>query len=666
MTIYDILGIEPTATIDDIRLAYQQKLKAIDMSRNIEEYQTLRDAYNQALKNSHNNQPTDSLDIKLPEEKPIILEDEVILKKEEPTIEPVKEEQTVEFEKVVEKIEDNEVENVFVDDFKLFIKEKSYYNNPSAWENLLSPFFIDRKIQQIIKSFLLKHHMLLDDKTRFQLLHLVNLTELDFTSEDQKLVFTNHIHVNNFLIFDFYSYIPKDSRDQYFSKRYQLYRFIQTDDNSVEMGINEVNLLNKTNYQDDDLSYLISIYSLIHPGFLPIEEIKEKLEEITLDKYLHDKEILIKYLNLLEDNQSQMVTNADIISLSWVSDSVKETLMSRLKEIRLSLSKPETPKRNTIPKKEQPIKPYKPFNFWKFIAGFFIIISIIFGVIGFMYTDNSDDSISFIDNFIDWEDDEGFDEYYNDVEYKEANRETNVKVNYDVYNWLVSDEEIDADFSNIREDVFVYLDKIKENNEAELVQLNVDDLFEDIHETHDLTNKDTVITYTSFENSETLYLKTTTNNLNEITKIETIKKEEMPKNNSLGNLDATLFFMDDLTTYFDDLDSYLLDLEELYDKYLTEELYEKLMQIDEEQYSYLTEFAYAKPYLISSNEKTVLLLTNFEDDFLFLELNDELKINTIYFDFFEDIPDEYLQKANSLSEDFNTDNPWSYELGVNF
>ena len=56
MTIYDLLNIKPDAHIDEIRTAYQERLKEIDMLRHMEDYQKLRDAYNQAVKNYHNNQ----------------------------------------------------------------------------------------------------------------------------------------------------------------------------------------------------------------------------------------------------------------------------------------------------------------------------------------------------------------------------------------------------------------------------------------------------------------------------------------------------------------------------------------------------------------------------------------------------------------------------------
>lgn len=81
------------------------------------------------------------------------------------------------------------------------------------------------------------------------------------------------------------------------------------------------------------------------------------------------------------------------------------------------------------------------------------------------------------------------------------------------------------------------------------------------------------------------------------------------------------------------MDNYLIDLEKLYNTYLTDELYEKITQIDEEQFMYLSEFGFSKPHLLAIPNKEVLVLTNFDDEFLFLELNDELKIETIYLNF---------------------------------
>lgn len=688
MKIYDILGIDSNASTDEIRAAYQEKLKHIDMSRHIEDYQNLREAYNLALRNVHNQQ-----EYSLPIEQD--------LKNESLSNKDISDEQTAKQEEVKELSATHFVENkqeaeeklvttlqqlklkkvqeadtsvnqaplsTFEDDFKKFLSQKEYYNNFSSWEKLFQSTSFNQEVKQSIKDFLVTRPMLVDDNTRFKILSFCELREEDFTTEKEKLLFNQHIQTNNFLNYDFYSYIPKDNRDLYFIQRYKLYRLIQVPNSKVSLKTDELEQLSKSNYQDNDLNYLISVYALIHPEFATAKEIRARLDEINNDKYLHDVEVLKHFVDLINNPKAPIVSNVDIIGLSWVSDDIKEQLMTRLKEIRRVNQSSDTTLSRGNPYLKTKSQTPKGFQLWKLIAGFFLVVAFIFGVIGFIRSDNQNGDFSFIDEVTYFDDDEDweYDDDFDVVEYKQDTRATNVKINYDVYNLLIHDEEVDDDFSAIREDVFIFLDKIKQERSEDLSDLTITDLFEDINETHDLTLNDTVVTYTSFKENNSFFLKTTTNNTNEITKIEAINKDNMPKNSQLGTLDATLFFMEDLTTYFDDLDSYLNDLEDLYDGYLTEELYQNLLKIDEEQYAFLSEFAYAKPHLIPVEDKTVLLLTNFDEDFLFLELNDTLKINKLYFDFFEDVPKEYLQKANELNADFESDNPWAYELGVNF
>jgi uncharacterized protein YxeA len=144
---------------------------------------------------------------------------------------------------------------------------------------------------------------------------------------------------------------------------------------------------------------------------------------------------------------------------------------------------------------------------------------------------------------------------------------------------LLHDDVLDTEFVAISDKAKNSLEAFKEKNQETFDNLEINDMFQDINETHELTESETVITYSSFKN-ENLFLKSTTNQLNEIISIEEIPKEDMPHNRELGNLDATLFFSNDLISYYDDLDNYLIDLEKLYNTYLTDELYEKITQID--------------------------------------------------------------------------------------
>lgn len=184
--------------------------------------------------------------------------------------------------------------------------------------------------------------MLVEDSLRFKLLKLINLTESDFSVADEKKVFKEKIYTKDHLDLSFYSYIPKSDRDDYFINRYELYQVIQKGQPINSIGINTINILKKSDYDDDDLAYLLIVYALLTPNFLPIEEVRNKMNSIQKDMYLHDLEVFNKFVALIENNQTPMVSNIDIIGLSWVSDSVKEKLMSRLKEIRRNLPKETT------------------------------------------------------------------------------------------------------------------------------------------------------------------------------------------------------------------------------------------------------------------------------------------------------------------------------------
>ncbi|MGF2055381.1 J domain-containing protein [Vagococcus fluvialis] len=666
MKIYDILGVNPNASIDEIRQAYQQKLKQIDMSKNINEYQELREAYNLALKQIRTNETIPEEVISTSQNNSFITEEETKID-ESPEPEEKESVVPVSVEPKVADIAQKTQGNSFEISFMSFLDKKELYTNFSNWENLLHPFILNGQIpsnvKQRIKLFLLKNYMLVEDSLRFKLLKLVNLTESDFSTADENKVFKEKIYTKDHLDLSFYSYIPKGDRDNYFINRYELYQVIQKGQPINSIGINTINILKKSDYDDDDLAYLLIVYALLTPNFLPTEEIQNKMNSIQKDMYLHDLEVFNKFVALIENNQAPMVSNIDIIGLSWVSDSVKEKLMSRLKEIRRTLPKETTIYQTPITRHTKKNHP-QPFNVWKMILLFFLGITFVFGIISFISSvGNNNDHLTYLDDW-DIEDDEMFNEEYDEVSYKQETRTSNVKLNYNIYTMLLHDDVLDTEFVAISDKAKNSLEAFKEKNQETFDNLEINDMFQDINETHELTESETVITYSSFKN-ENLFLKSTTNQLNEIISIEEIPKEDMPHNRELGNLDATLFFSNDLISYYDDLDNYLIDLEKLYNTYLTDELYEKITQIDEEQFMYLSEFGFSKPHLLAIPNKQVLVLTNFDDEFLFLELNDELKIETIYLDFFNTVPEEYVNKANELSNSFDTDNPWAYELGFN-
>ena len=650
MTIYDLLNIKPDAHIDEIRTAYQERLKEIDMLRHMEDYQKLRDAYNQAVKNYHNNQQI-----------PINLEQDSI-------IEEIPNKQSIEIFPV-EKSSTPSLENNWENSFSMFLNQFHFYTDFETWQHLLSPFLTDATkadmIKKEIESFLIDHYMLLQDDVRIKLINLLKIKESDFSTVEKQDLFNQQVKVKNFLDYSFYKTLPSTERNDYFYNRYLLFSYLTHSEKEKNLDKPFLTSLMELTFKDDDLRYLLGVYSLITPNFLENKETYKLFAAIENEKYQHDIKVFNNLLHLLEDSTAPMVSNIDIIGLSWVSDSTKEMLMSRLKEIRRHLVNTKQPSQRKRQVAPIPKTGYKPIEWWKLIAGAILFFTFISAVIGFVsYSDRSDQS--FFDNFNDLTefDEESFD--FDEVEYKLTTRENHIKVNPTVYAWLFYDEELDTEYGAFSEKSIQSLDALKSTEQESLDPLLIVDMFEDIKEIHNLTEQDTVITYSEFNGNQDWYLKTVTNNQNEIINLEQVTLDESPFNSTLGTLDATLFFTNDLLSYGEDSNQYLSDLEKLYSDYLTDELYERLSQLTDEQFLTLIEFSYSKPVLLKNQTQPVILLTNFDNEYLFIGLNEEHKIESIYFEEYEKTPESFIKEADTLTNLMDTNNPWAYDLGATF
>ena len=130
MNIYEILGVAPDSSIEDIRKAYQEKLKQIDMSRNINEYQDLREAYNTALKQIDQSKATVTI-----EDIPVkVSEHDTNSSLESPI------ESHVSLDDVTLTSTDYRKLDITIwsELFHQFINKKEYYNDLKGWENLLA------------------------------------------------------------------------------------------------------------------------------------------------------------------------------------------------------------------------------------------------------------------------------------------------------------------------------------------------------------------------------------------------------------------------------------------------------------------------------------------------------------------------------------------------
>ena len=677
MNIYERLGIQKEASIEEIRHAYQKKLKEIDMLRDLVGYQALRAAYNQALRNVHQLEINGSTNSQAAPTKqikettiPTIKEEPIPLKVEQPKT--VKKSTTLKEPK-----EETSTPSKLTASptFSEFLAEKNYYSDYSLWNKFLTHFSPvseqeKKALHQEIQSFLMSNYALLSDSVRFNLIEYIDLRSNDFSAEEDKKLFSQKVTQNNFLDFDFFNYIPKDNRDHYFKQRYHLYETIQKKDELVPMPVNVINQMKLTNYQDDDLNYLLSVYSLVFPPLLTTQEMRERLEDIKGDKYQHDITVYQKMLDLLDNPSVPVISNVDIIGLTWVTDTVKENLMTRVKAIRRTQTHHDAinNKKTVSPKRKKTTTSQEnKFSWLKYLGIGIVVITL---GINFLSDSPSDNPFDDFDTGVyDIEDEEDYNEFQ-EVDYKLEERQSNVKLNWDMYYFLFYNEDFDEDFVNISLDTQIAMTEFREAHQAELETIGSEDWLTGIKETHYLTDEQTVTTYVTFEDSDFFNLEIVTDNTNQIIQFKSVDKQTIPDTLSLGNLDAALFFSADTTLYYDDKEGYLTDLSELYPDYMTEELYQKIVDLDEQAFSRLSEFNTSRPYLLEGDDiqSPVLLLTNYDEDHLFLVLDENNQLSEFYDTAMDEIPEEYQSALEKIDIDWETimENPWLYELGVDY
>ena len=103
---------------------------------------------------------------------------------------------------------------------------------------------------------------------------------------------------------------------------------------------------------------------------------------------------------------------------------------------------------------------------------------------------------------------------------------------------------------------------------------------------------------------------------------------------------------------------------------MTEELYQKIVDLDEQAFSRLSKFNTSRPYLLEGDDiqSPVLLLTNYDEDHLFLVLGENNQLSEFYDTAMDEIPEEYQSALEKIDIDWETimENPWLYELGVDY
>lgn len=674
MTIYQILGVNEDVTIDEVRAAYAKKLKNIDMSKNIEDYRELREAYNKILKilNSRETYHYEDIhsysnikkEVNIPSSTSRISSIKKEQIKQEDNQKSVKEEPL----KKMDALNETPKTSSLPENLSQFVSHKSFYNDLTGWSNLLTPFLNESKEQTktTIKLFLLQNYKLLEDHTRLHLIHLCDITEQDYDSGEDKRLFREKIKQENFLNYDFFEKINKDYRNQYFKSRYQLHDFIQVDDSEVSVLITDIKDLKSFQFQDDDLLYFFSVYDLIENTSPNFSEIMSNFNKISHDKYRHDIEILTTYTHVLEGKINSRITKADIESLSWVSTTVKLKL---IKQLQKKETPPDKNQRNSHVKrvnknKKKKEKKETDSSFLKkipsLIFGGIILVSIASSVLeDTSFFSNNDDDITSVSS------EEDRTELLN---YKNENRQSNLSLNYKIYSYLFEDANIVTNKSaSFTDSVIAELEQFKKDNLTSIQNLNitnVSDMKKVAHETHYFSDNQQMISYTTFDHNKDFSIKTTFNKDNIMTKLEAINAENLPENLSLGTYDATKFFKEDLINNYDQLERYLSDLDKLHETYLTDNAYKMLQNMDEDMYYTISNFTFNTPTLleIPNSDKKIIALT-YNREFLFIELNNENKIDTFYSSMFESTPEDVLKQAEKINMEQSENDPWQFELG---
>ncbi|MGL4695848.1 hypothetical protein [Enterococcus larvae] len=219
LTIWEILNIEPTTDIREIKQAYAAKLKALNIDQQMEEFQELKAAFDLALihaRSGANEEEPAAVRFTTEIEQPIIFE------------------------------QDDEVEQAFFDwgelrifsvDLQKLKQEQNYFNDLSMWEELTDQIFdwsTDEywENQYLVQLFLLNNFRWLSKEVIHYLVAVFDLEDLNeqiiqsqYISDDFKYHLATIKNVPVFS-FDVWHDIPQQWRERYFATRYEAYRLL--------------------------------------------------------------------------------------------------------------------------------------------------------------------------------------------------------------------------------------------------------------------------------------------------------------------------------------------------------------------------------------------------------------------------------------------------------
>lgn len=616
MTIYQILGIEAGASKKEIKRAYAQKVKQLDLSKDMEAYQVLRKAYDVALSIQGS-----------PEIRPEFqsVPDEAVTQEEISLTDDVM--QIVELKKSLNQL------------LRETMTQEAYFDDQALWEDLLRPF-LNESLQQYEETrermiyFLVENHYLLSDEVKKSITTLCELTEEDWQAYYGYWDY-RYVLAENHLRFADYQNIPKGQRETYYHYRYQIYHFL-SDDQPENASIRSiVEKAKDFSYLDDDLLYLLALYYLGQSK----EKISESsslilnlLSRIEGTQYRQDCEKFARFTQYLNGEKVTKLTYAEIKELEWTSERLKRYWVSLL-----------YPNKAT---KEVKAASTKSSPSWQFIWVAIAILGLIVRV-GGMTSTQSNQQIKPVDQEI-------MRKIQSESLIDNARKFRSLKVHgglrffddlFEKEGTAGTDSQWKEDFSD--EGYAAYL-AFKQNNQEQIKQIKLSSYL-DREIFHSFADQGSIV-QVRFQQLPDFTLAVFLNWQEQITNLA-FQPDDLTLS-SPGSYTAYDYFRRDLNQYGLPSETYLKVLSDLGADYFSEELRTEMILVaeDEDKLIELRGFVNQPGYLFRS-EQLVLALKK-EEDILFIEFNEREKLAQIYGGSFAEAPQAYMDQVAGASFDF--------------
>lgn len=615
MTIYQRLGIEQEATKKEIKRAYAIKIKQLDLSQDIEAYQLLREAYEEAIKGLT---MTDANQYVFAEREVSYESDD--LRGQPETVLPIK--SVINFRQDLDEV----------------IHQQAYYDDGVLWERLLSPY-LEESLQlftdtrTVVKLFLSENYYLLSQPTKEKIMALCELSAEDWYHDGfgigEAVLKVNPL---SFKEFD----CIKQKRERYYYLRQQLYTYLHDpyyEGMSVGFIMAEVKGFQ---FLDDDFLYLHVLLCLgqsksaIKSTF---NLINNYISRIKGEKYQKDCETLLTIANYCAGDQTIRVSYLAIKELEWAPKRIKSSLIVLIKV------------RENGPVQE-PVKEDKLANFnWRALLFCLFVVMGLFRVV--MYQTNRpakiDSTIQLKQDVLKETETEN-EEIQMKLDLRKDGQVEFTMVVSDLFSKTEGQEESVKKY--FTEKGYVNYLEVKADYHAENVERE-DSLIFGSSFSSSLINNDVRVTSVQFnefaDSSSSLAIYS-----NREGKIEKINLTQTKASKLPGSYTGYTYFRYDLGIY-NETETYLEMIRTLGRDYLSESFIMEMTALisrNEDSLLEIRSFMYRNFYVLPLEQKVLAIKK--EEEVIFIEFDQNEKINRIYGSVFPEAPAVYLNKVKSV------------------